>query len=651
MRSSHSLWVTAKGTILSPRRDKLASAMKSESSNRRRTLPPHLVLRVDLGADLGLQRQIRQQLIDAIMGGAFAPGRRLPSSRQLARQLGVARNTVVLACEQLIAEGHLTARERSGLYVNDEIVKGLALAQRVVNPSSDDASGLDWSARIKAPAAVAAGWRCPPDWQKFPFPFVEGRFDRSLYPIVEWREATRLALGVRQVHEWSTDTGDADDPKLVQEICGKVLPRRGIKARPDQVLLTGGAQEALHLVTELLVERGTRVGVEEPGNVAMLQLLKRRGALLSHLSVDENGLIAGSDLDDCEILYVTPSHQRPTAATLSMPRRAELLGEARTRDSVIIEDDFECETNYLDDAYPALRSLPGGERVIYVADLSRALAPGLRLGFIVASPEIVAEARALRALTSRQPPLSVQRTAALFFSLGHYDKTMLRLGRIFRERMIALRDALNHYLPQSIAIAPVRGGTTFWVRGPEGLDARDLARSSETRGVLIEPVSHYYASAAAPANVFRMSVTGIQATKIRQGVATLAELIREMSAGKWLDPRKSKWLGPRELRKLIPGATFLYKTVYGEPCTIELQRNGQMIGRAGYANEDHDTGRWWIEDGLWCRQWQNWAYGEVSKYRTRIEGDRIQWFNAQGRLIDSAIFVRAGQAPAKVVSG
>jgi GntR family transcriptional regulator/MocR family aminotransferase len=334
-----------------------------------------------------------------------------------------------------------------------------------------------------------------------------------------------------------------------------------------------------------------------------------------------------------------------------MPRRAELLGEARTRDSVIIEDDFECETNYLDDAYPALRSLPGGERVIYVADLSRALAPGLRLGFIVASPEIVAEARALRALTSRQPPLSVQRTAALFFSLGHYDKTMLRLGRIFRERMIALRDALNHYLPQSIAIAPVRGGTTFWVRGPEGLDARDLARSSETRGVLIEPVSHYYASAAAPANVFRMSVTGIQATKIRQGVATLAELIREMSAGKWLDPRKSKWLGPRELRKLIPGATFLYKTVYGEPCTIELQRNGQMIGRAGYANEDHDTGRWWIEDGLWCRQWQNWAYGEVSKYRTRIEGDRIQWFNAQGRLIDSAIFVRAGQAPAKVVSG
>jgi len=625
--------------------------MKTSRTTTQRALAPQLLLRIDANADLNLQRQIRQQLIDAIVGGAFAPGRRLPSSRQLARQLGVARNTVVLACQHLIAEGHLVARERSGLYVNEEIVKRFALSERVVKPSADAASGLDWSARIKAPAAAADGWRCPPDWQKYPFPFVEGRFDRSLYPIVEWREATRLALGARQVQEWSTDTGDADDALLVREICGKVLPRRGIKARPDQVLLTAGAQEALHLLTELLVERGTKVCVEEPGNIAMLQLLCRQGAQLSHQQVDEDGLVVGAGLDGCEIVYVTPSHQRPTAATLSMARRAELLGWAQRADGIVIEDDFECETNYLDDAYPALRSLPDGERVIYVADLSRALAPGLRLGFIVAAPEIVAEARALRALTARQPPLSVQRTAALFFSLGHYDKTMLRLGRIFRERMIALRDALNHYLPQSIAIAPVRGGTTFWVRGPKGLDARDLARTAEQRGVLIEPVSHYYAREAAPANVFRMSVTGIAAGKIREGVATLSELIREMSAGKWLDPQKSKWLSARELRKLIPGATFLYKTVYGEPCTIELQRNGAMIGRAGYANEDYDSGRWWIEDGLWCRQWQNWAYGEASKYRTRIEGDRIQWFNAQGRLIDSAIFVRAGPTPARVAHG
>lgn len=620
-------------------------AMKSAPSSSRRALSSHPMLRIDQDADLGLQRQIRQQLIDAIIGGAFPPGRRLPSSRQLARQLGVARNTVVLACQQLVADGHLVARERSGLFVNADMIKGLVLSERVAKPGEDHARRLDWRTRLKAPVAALDEYRCPPDWQKYPFPFVEGRFDRSLFPVAEWREASRLALGLKQVQEWSTDSGHADDPMLLRQLCEKVLPRRNIGARTDEMLLTAGTQEALHLLTELLVSPGMRVGIEEPGHNAMLMLLRRRGAVPEHLPVDENGLIVDDGCAGCEAVYVTPSHQRPTAATLEMARREALLRRAEAHDFLIIEDDFECETNYLDDAFPALRSLPGGERVIYVGELSRALAPGLRLGFIVAAPEIIQEARALRALTARQPPLASQRTAALFLSLGHYDRTMVRLGRVFRDRLIALRDALNHYLPQSIAVAPVRGGTTFWVRGPESLDARDLAREADRRGVLIEPVSHHYARGSAPANVFRMCVTGIPVEKIRQGVATLSEVIRDLSAGcvLRLDPRKAKWLGAAELKRLIPGSTFLYKTVYGEPCTIELHRHGEMVGRAGYANEDHDRGRWWIQDGLWCRQWQNWAYGEVSRYRTRIEGDRIQWFNENGRLVDSAVFVRRGQ--------
>ncbi|MGA9796179.1 MAG: PLP-dependent aminotransferase family protein [Rhizomicrobium sp.] len=601
------------------------------------------IMRIDPKASIGLQDQIRQQLFDAIISGEFVPGRRLPSSRRLARQLGVARNTVVLACQQLIAEGHLVSRERSGLYVNEDVVKGLALSQRAARPSQSENDDIHWHARVKGAVEQARIYRCPPQWQKYPFPFFEGRFDPSLYPIAEWREAMRLALGAKQAQDWTTDTGHADDPMLVKEICEKVLPRRGIKARPDQVLLTAGVPEALHLLTELLVEPGMKVGLEDPGSIAMRQLLQRRSAVPVHFRVDEDGIVA-RDLRGIQILYVTPSHQRPTAATLSMQRRAQLLRKAESEDFVIVEDDFECETNYLYDAHPALRGLAGGERVIYVAGLSRALSPGMRLGFIVAAPQIVQEIRALRAVTARQPPASVQRAAALFLSFGHYDHTMLRLGRIFRERMIALRDALNHYLPRTIAVAPVRGGTTFWVRGPEKLDARDLARAAESRGVLIEPVSQYYAQGKAPENIFRLSVTGIAAEKIRPGIVALSELIHEMSAGKHLrlDPQKTKLLSHAELRKLIPGTTLLYKTVYGDPCTIELHRNGEMTGRAGYANEDQDRGRWWIEDGKWCRQWQNWAYGETSKYRTQIKGDRIHWFNEKGRLVDSAIFVRPG---------
>jgi GntR family transcriptional regulator/MocR family aminotransferase len=608
-----------------------------------RAIASSSLLGLDRGSGVGLQEQIRQKLIEAVLSGALAPGRRLPSSRVLGRQLGVASNTVVLACQQLVADGYLVARERSGLFVNDEIVKGRRLLERV-GPPVPSSAATGFQHRFKSAATGAEHRRISPDWEKYPYPFLEGRFDRSLFPVAEWREANRLALRESVIHHWATDSGDADDPLLIEEIRTKVLPRRGIRAEPAEILITAGTEQALHLLSEMFADKDTTVALEEPGNPSMRQLLARRGARLHLQPVDDDGLAIDERLDACDLVYVTPSHQRPTAATLSLARRTALLQKAAAHELIVIEDDFECETNYLDDAYPALRGMPGGERVVYVASLSRVLAPGLRLGFLVAAPEIVAEARRLRTLVARHPPLNNQRTAALFIALGHYDTTMLRIGRVFRERLLALRDALNHYRPQPIAIAPVRGGTTYWVRGPEGLDARDLARAAEARGVLIEPVDAYYASGQAPANVFRMGVTGIPAHRIRDGVAMLAETIAALAGGRipHLDLAGRDWLRAEELRRVMAGATLLYKTVYGEPCTIELMRDGTMAGRAGYANEDRDDGRWWIEDDRWFRQWKGWAYGEASGYLTRIEGDRVQWFNAQGRLVDSAILVKTG---------
>lgn len=601
-----------------------------------------------------LQRRIREKLLDGIASGIYPAGRRLPSSRKLAKQLGVARNTVVLVYQQLVAEGHLIARERSGIYVNEEVARRRLHEARVGGPAAPQ-SVTAWAHRFRGRVHEPDAWRYPPDWQKYPFPFIEGRFDRSLFPVSEWREATRIALGLKEIEQWSTDMGEVDDPLLIEQIRTKVLPRRGITARADEILITLGTQQALDLVTELFVDRTTQVAIEEPGNPAMQALLAVRNAPVSHQPVDEDGILVDDRLDKCRLVYVTPSHQRPTAATLSVGRRRALLERAAAQDFVILEDDFECETNYLDDAFPALRGMPGGERVIYVGSLSRVLSPGLRLGFLVAAPEVVNEARRLRGLTTRHPPLNNQRTAALFLSLGHYDTTVLRLGRIFRERLIALRDALNHYRPHSIAIPPVRGGTTYWVRGPEGLDARDLARQAEARGVLVEPVGHYYAAGNGPKNVFRMGITGIPIERIRDGVAVLTDVIRTMTGGDipHLDVRKRRWMKGPELRRKLAGATLLYKTVYGDPCTIELHEDGAMIGRAGYANEDRDSGRWWIEDDLWCRQWQAWAYGEISRLYTRIDGDRIQWFRAEGpsagRLVDSAVYIPPHKSQLKSV--
>jgi GntR family transcriptional regulator/MocR family aminotransferase len=286
--------------------------------------------------------------------------------------------------------------------------------------------------------------------------------------------------------------------------------------------------------------------------------------------------------------------------------------------------------------------MPGGERVVYVAGLSAVLAPALRLGFMVADARVIAEARRLRRLQIKHLPAVTQHTAAHFLSQGFYDQAMARTGRIFGERRLALRDALNHYLQRWVAIDPAAGGTSFWVRGPEGVDVADLARDAEARGVLIDPVDAHF-TGQPPANVFRLGVTGIPLERIRPGVELLAGLIRDRISPTF-DPAAlaPTLLAEEALRAVMSGATLLCKTIYGAPCAIELRPDGTMHGRAGYANEDRDEGRWWVEGDRWFRQWRTWAYGEVSAYRPLIRDDQVHWLNSEGVAVDSAVFAPSG---------
>jgi len=613
-------------------------------AGKRRRIEPDSLIKISATAGVTLQSQIRQQVIEHILAGQFLPGQRLPSSRELASQLGVARNTVLLAYQRLIEEGHLIARTRSGLYLNAALAKGVHTEPRIGGPVRSVAR-CDWSKHLRNRGTQAAQPQYPADWQAYAYPFIEGCFDRTLFPSLEWRHASRSALTPRQIERWSSDSEDADDPQLISEIRAKLLPRRGITAGADEILVTAGAEQALHLATELLISRGTVVAVEEPGHLAMRQLVaQHRGKLLSQ-PVDDSGLVISNALDRSDVVYVTPSHQRPTAVTLSLERRTALLEKARERQLVIIEDDVDSAINYLEDAPPALRGLPGGERVIYMSDFSRILAPAVRLGFIVADPEFIAAARRLRTLYSRHPPLISQRILALLLASGNYDVAMLRLARVFRERLIALRDALNHYLQRLIAIAPAKGGTTYWVRGPKGVDAVDLAREAAQRGILIEPVAPYFARPNRHRNLFRMGITGVPVERIRAGVAELAELLRSMDRRTHRAPRGAvrRWLSAEELEQQMRGAAILCKTIYGHPCTIEFRDNGRMVGRAGYSDEDRDEGRWWIEGDRWYRQWKRWSYGEPTWYFLRLQGNHIQFFNERHQLIDAAIFAPAAR--------
>jgi len=591
---------------------------------------------LDPDSSLSLQNQIRQKLVEGILSGSFPPGTRLPASRKLAEQLGVARNTVVLAYEQLVDEGFAESRERSGLFVNENVLEGRVGLQRPAAPSVED--DATWMRRIRLAVADPPLFRWPGDWRQHPYPFIDGHFDDSLYPTAQWREASRMALGSRIVREGNVTEGDADDPELLEQICAKMLPRRGINALPDEILITLGEQNALFILAQLLTDSGVRVVMEEPGNPRMRQLLTQTGAKVITQPIDENGMVISSRLDAADLVYVTPSHQVPTAVTMATQRRRALLKKAAELDQLIIEDDFEHESNFLGQPHPALRSMDTDNRVIYISALPKVLAPGLRIGFIVAAPELIRQARRLRQMVIGRPSLLNQRTAALFLSLGHYDAFMSRMHQEMSRRWAALRDGINHYLRNFVSM-PNQGGSVFWIKCPEGMDVELLARKAARRGILIEPDSHYYARSSGSRNCFRMGVSSIPEKYIREGVRQLRELMWELESdeAEFLDPEDQALLRGEDLANRMRNATWIYRTVYGDPTTIELHADGRMSGRAGHANEEQDEGSWCTRGDLWCRQWNEWAYGEKSCYYLALHGKHLKIYNTDGRLVDSAI--------------
>ena len=474
-----------------------------------------------------LQSQLREMMVRAILGGHILPGSAVPSCRQLAKQLGVARNTVVLAYQHLVDEGYLVARERSGYYVNEDILAG-RVSVEAVEPHSGDMFGPDWSSRFRT---TPSRWRQivkPKDWLNYPYPFIYGQCDLALFPVADWRECSRRALSVGAIRGWARDSIDSDDAQLLEQIHTRLLPRRGVWASSDEILITVGAQHALYLLANLFFGKQTVVGFEDPGYVDARSIFGMTSARIVGLSVDESGLIPDEKLDQCDYIYVTPSHQSPTTVTMPLERRHELLTRSVDSDFVIIEDDYESEFNYVGQPTPALKSLDHSGRVVYVGSLSKTLAPGLRLGYMVGPKELITEARALRRLMLRHPPANNERAVALFLSLGHHDSLVRRLSHAYKERWQVMGQALAQYLPES-ARMPAFGGTSYWVKGPDSLDTGVLAERAAAQGILIEPGDVFFLGENPPKNYFRLGFSSIPVDHIEPGIQTLADIVHNLA--------------------------------------------------------------------------------------------------------------------------
>ena len=471
---------------------------------------------------LSLQGQIREMLVDAILSGILAPGESIPSSRELARHLGVARITVVLAYQQLAEEAFLLSRQRKGHFIHPDVLKGRTPGGAAASSPPGEGRRTDWSRRLWLLPSQQRSIVKEEDWQRYPYPFLYGQFDKELFPTAAWRECCLKSLGVVDIRMWAPDHITRDDDSLIQQVQTKILPRRGVWASPDEIIITVGAQHALYMVADLLMREGTSIGIENPCYPDARNIFSSRTSQVIPIGVDGDGLPIVNAMRKLEYLYVTPSHQCPTGVTMPLERREALLEAAQKHDLIIIEDDYESESSFDEQPIPALKSLDRNNRVIYIGSLSKSLAPGLRVGYIVAPPELIKELRALRRLMIRHPSTFIQRTLAMFISLGHYEAQLRRLGQAQKERHAELTAAMARYLPQC-RITPVRGGGSCWVQLPDHVPAQSLARQAAEHGVLIEPGDVFFTSPRNTGNFIRLGYQSIPAGQISQGIKALAE--------------------------------------------------------------------------------------------------------------------------------
>ncbi len=476
---------------------------------------------------LPLQARLRFAIVQAILDGRLSPGASLPSSRELSALLSLSRNTVTSAYLQLMDEGFLEARPRSGVFVASN-ARPLTVAP--AEPlAGRTRQAPDWSARVLRSLIALPTLTKPEQWRDYPYPFVYGTYDAQLFPTEDFRECCVRSLARSQLSHWTPDFETDDVPDLTEQIRTRLLPKRGVFALKEEIIVTIGAQHAYYLLADVLFNDNTRVGLEEPGHPHARNSFALRKPQWVDVAVDKEGVVV-EGLPALDYLFVTPSHQSPTTATLSLERRQWLLREADTRDFVVIEDDYEAENLYEGEPMPALKSLDRSGRVIYIGSVSKSLSPVLRLGYIVAPRALIKEVRAIRHAMVRHPSTFLQHAYALFLSLGHHESHARRVNAAMQERLALAAQALHEHLPDFEFTLP-QGGASIWVRAPAWVDADELALAARSHGVLIEAGAVFFLKAPYPCPFFRLRLSSIAAAQIPAGVRALALAVDELAQG------------------------------------------------------------------------------------------------------------------------
>jgi len=435
---------------------------------------------IDRKSAVPLHRQLESAFRRAILSGRLSAGERILSSRELQTHLGVSRNTVLNALEQLHAEGYLVTSRGVGTFV------------------APNARTLPTDRTIKAGKQIALSERAGRFLAAQPLaaylyrtvPFRPGVPALDLFPTAQFKRALDAS-------GWTTALLDYSDPfghaPLREAIAHRIRQTRGVVCSADQILITAGTQSAFALISRVLLNEGDTVVAEEPGYRSLRATLLANGVRIIPGRVDRDGLdVAALQKQRAKLVYVTPSHQYPTGAILSLERRLALLDWATKHDAWIVEDDYDSEFNYTGRVHPALQGLGNGQSVMYIGTFSKVLAPALRVAYLVIPRALRAAFAAAQQIESGAPNAIIQHALANFIDNGHLGRHIVKMRKIYNERRRFAHAELRNLSSLSLQIRDSRAGLHFIAELPAEHRDVHFSRQAGLAGVVVPPLSAYF---------------------------------------------------------------------------------------------------------------------------------------------------------------
>jgi GntR family transcriptional regulator / MocR family aminotransferase len=451
-----------------------------------------LTLNLDHDSSMPLHRQVYGELRRSILSGRLLPGQRLPSTRSLALTLAISRTTVTQSYEQLLSEGYLEARHGSGTFVCQ--LPDTLLQTAAINTIN---SPKPMPLRLSKYAESMVG--NPLALQTYPTAEISFRYGRPAlqqFPIALWRKL--LSRHCSSDTAWLDYALDAQGDLGLRTAIARYLGRaRAVQCDPERIVLTNGTQQALDLILRVLIEPGDQIALEDPNYLSARKVFLSHNVNLLPIPVDASGLaieqlINRSTANPVRLLYVTPSHQFPTGATLSLSRRLALLQWAQQTGAMIIEDDYDSEYRYGDQPIPALQGLDSSDSVIYLGTFSKVLFPSLRIGYLVLPAPLVPFITQAKWLSDRQLPMLEQRVLTDFIEAGHLESHIRKMRSHYDRLRQALVQALQRHFGSRVEILGEKAGIHVMVRFSLDISGAEILARSLQAGVGIVPAAPCY---------------------------------------------------------------------------------------------------------------------------------------------------------------